>query len=195
MILFRQLFWGVSLCFLALLMVVEWVSFSGARTYMQQQLASHAQDAATSLGLSLATALQAGDTVLAETIIGPVFDRGYYQSIEIVSPQGEVVAVKNLSPTPPAVPRWFTDMAVLEAPTAESLITKGWRHLGRVVVTSHPNFAYLQLWHTANEMLLWMTMAYLVAVGSLFVFLESYCSRCLQSRPPRIGAAAAFLGR
>ena len=195
MILFRQLFWGVSLCFLALLMVVEWVSFSGARTYMQQQLASHAQDAATSLGLSLATALQAGDAVLAETIIGPVFDRGYYQSIEIISPKGETIAAKRLSPTPPTVPHWFTHLAVLEPPTAESLITRGWQQLGRVVVTSHPNFAYLQLWHTATEMLVWMTLGYLVAVGSLFVFLGSYCSRCLQSRPPRIGAAAAFLGR
>ena len=173
MTLFRQVFLGVSLGFFALLAGVQWIAFSEARTYLQQQLTAQAQDAATTLGMSLAAALEAGDTVLADTTIGPVFDRGYYQSIEIVSARGAPIAGRRLSPAPPEVPDWFVHLAVLEPPTAESLITRGWRQLGRVVVTSHPNFAYLQLWHTSTKMFMWMAAGYVAALGVLLVFLRT----------------------
>lgn len=173
MTLFKQVFIGISLGFMLVLIGIEWISVSNARTYLQQQLASHAQDAATSLGMSLAPAMQAGDDVLADTVVKSVFDRGFYRSIKIVSPKGEIVLAKQLPPAPPDVPRWFADFVPLEPPTAESLITKGWRQLGRVVVTSHPNFAYLQLWHTAIEFFSWLPVVYAVALLLLHGFLRT----------------------
>lgn len=173
MTLFRQVFIGVSLGFMVALLGIQWISLSNARAYMQQQLASHAQDTATTLGMSLAAAMQSGDTVLATTVVGPVFDRGYYRAIRIVSPQGFPLVEKQLAPTPPDVPRWFAGLVVLEAPTAESLITSGWRQLGRVIVTSHPNFAYLQLWHTASGYFSWLAAVYALALLLLHGFLRT----------------------
>jgi diguanylate cyclase (GGDEF)-like protein len=117
--------------------------------------------------------LRSGDTVLADTIAGPVFDRGFYRSIRIVSSKGETLVEKQLPPAPPDVPRWFTVVVNLQAPTAESLITSGWQQLGRVIVTSHPNFAYLQLWHTAIGFFYWLVAIYAVALILLQPFLRA----------------------
>lgn len=173
MTLFKQVFVGVSLGFMVVLLGIQWISLSNARAYMQQQLASHAQDTATSLGMSLAAALQSGDSVLATTVVSPVFDRGFYRAIRIVSVKGETLVDKQLPPTPPDVPRWFADLVVLEAPMAESLITSGWRQLGRVIVTSHPNFAYLQLWHTSSGFFTWLAAVYALALLLLLGFLRT----------------------
>ena len=45
----RQLFWGISLIFCLLFLGLIVQSVYSTRSYLQQQLASHAQDAATSL--------------------------------------------------------------------------------------------------------------------------------------------------
>jgi hypothetical protein len=49
----RQLVLAISLMFLLMLMGVELIYLDGAKRHLQNQLESHAQDAATSLGLSL----------------------------------------------------------------------------------------------------------------------------------------------
>ena len=51
MTLFRQLFLGSAVLFLVLLLGVEAIYLATARLYLQQQLESHSQDAATSLAM------------------------------------------------------------------------------------------------------------------------------------------------
>lgn len=169
----KQLFLGVSLCFFVLLVGIQWIYVTNARTYLQQQLSSHAQDAATSLGMTLPRALAAGDLIHAETQINAMFDRGYYRSIRVVSVKGDMLVNKSLPAAPPDVPVWFADRFRLDTPTAESLITDGWRQLGRVIVESHPNFAYLQLWNTTKDALLWLSVLYLLSLGLLYFFLRA----------------------
>jgi len=171
MTLFRQLFIGTSIAFLLILAATETIYIRNAHKYLQEQLTSHAQDAATSLGMVLPSSMADGDILRAEVTVNALFDRGYYQSIRIVNIQGDTLILKTLSPTPAEVPQWFVDWLPLEAPSAESLITKGWRQLGRVVVSSHPNFAYKQLWRNLWEATLWLTLLYLLALGALHSFL------------------------
>lgn len=173
MTLFKQLFVGVSLGFLFLVAGIELIYINNARTYLQEQLASHSQDAATSLGMVLSSSMADGDEVRAETIINAVFDRGYYQSIRVITTRGEPVVYKSLSPTPPNVPAWFTSYVKLEAPIAESMVSKGWRQLGRVVVSSHPKFAYQQLWLTTVGVSSWLLGFYIAALILLHIFLRN----------------------
>lgn len=182
MSLFRQLLLGISLVFFAVLAGVQAVYMMNARNYLQQQLESHSQDAATALGLSLATVMPGGDRALIGLVVSPVFDRGYYQSIRVLSPQGEVLVDKELPRRPPEVPAWFAGLVVLEAPTNESLINSGWRQLGRVVVTSHPNFAYQQLWRTSVETLGVLLMVYAAAVWVVWLFLGAVLRPLTQIR-------------
>lgn len=172
MTLFRQLFIGTSTAFLVLLALVESVYLVNARVYMQEQLASHAQDTATSLGLVLPPSLADKDTLRAEITVNAVFDRGFYQSIVVVSTSGEKLIEKNLAPAPAGVPVWFAHAFPLNAPSAESLISKGWTQLGRVVVTSHPNFAYKQLWRTTVEATSGMLLMYLLSLFAIHSFLS-----------------------
>lgn len=171
MTLFRQLFLGASLLFLLVLAGVEAVYLSNARLYVQQRLESHSQDAATSLALRLGTVNLFEDRALIETVVNTVFDRGYYQSIRVVSVSGETLVAKQLAPAQGEVPVWFTRLFPLRPPAAESLISSGWRQLGRVLITSHPNFAYLQLWHTTLQTLTLLILAYALTLVALRAFL------------------------
>lgn len=173
MTLFRQLFFGASLLFLLVLAGVEAIYLSNARLYLQQQLESHSQDAATSLSLWLATVQPFDDRALIETAVNASFDRGYYQSIRVVAVSGEILVEKRLAPAQGEVPVWFTRLFPLRPPGAESLISSGWRQLGRVQVVSHPNFAYLQLWHTGLQTLALLLLVYALTLVALRAFLAT----------------------
>ena len=108
MTLARQLFLGASLLFLLVLAGVEAIYLVNARLYLQQQLESHSQDAATSLSLWLASVQPFEDRALIETVVNTSFDRGYYESIRVVSLTGETLAAKQLAPAQGEVPLWFT---------------------------------------------------------------------------------------
>jgi diguanylate cyclase (GGDEF)-like protein len=168
----QQLLAGVSIGFLLLLIGIETIHVAAARRIMQEQLESNAQDAATSLGLTLGALLAHGDLALAETVINPVFDRGYYQRIELISIDGSVLLGKTLPVMELGVPEWFATLLPLEAPTADSLVTAGWKQIGSVRVTSHPRFAYRQLWHTAWATLVWLAGLYCAALAAAFAFLK-----------------------
>lgn len=172
MTLFRQLFIGTSIVFLVLMALVEGVYITNARVYLQEQLASHAQDVATSLGMVLPASLAEKDLVRADVTVSAVFDRGYYQSILVVNTRGERLIEKNLTPTPPEVPVWFTQIFPISTPSAESLVTKGWQQLGRVIVASHPNFAYKQLWRTSVEATLGLILLYILSLFAIHAFLS-----------------------
>ncbi len=171
MTLFRQLFWGTSIAFLGILIATETIYIRNAHKYLQEQLASHSQNAATSLGLVLPAAMAMNDRVRAEVTVNALFDRGYYQSIRVLNIQGETVVLKILPVAPAEVPQWFVNTLPLETPSAESLVSQGWRQLGRVVVSSHPNFAYKQLWRTLLEATLGLAFFYLLALVALHGFL------------------------
>jgi len=167
----RQLITAVSLLFFVLLAGVEAIYLFNARAQLQQQLGSQAQDSATALALRLALLRDLSDEVMVETIVNPVFDRGYFREIAVVSTDGRAVVRKVLRPSPGDVPEWFTQLLPIEAPGAQSLISSGWRELGRVVVQSQPNFAYQQLWHAGVQAIALLLAAYLLAIAATTAFL------------------------
>ena len=171
MTLFRQLITGVSVLFFVLLAGVEAIYLANARTQLQDQLASQAQDAATTLALRLATLGSLEDRTLIETLLSPVFDRGYYQEIRVLSPGGDTLALKVLPPRPGGVPAWFAQLFPISAPGAQSLVSSGWRELGRVAVVSQPHFAYQQLWNTGLQTIAWLLLIYAAAIVAATAFL------------------------
>ena len=97
--------------------------------------------------------------------------RGYFREIRVLSVGGETVVRKVLAPAQGDVPEWFTRLLPLSAPGAQSLVSSGWRELGRVVVVSHPNFAYQQLWRTGLQTIAWLLLVYAVAIAAIIAFL------------------------
>lgn len=167
----RQLFLGLSLLFLLIFAGMLFLSVQNTRSYLEQQLASHAQDAATSLSLPLAQVLPMNDPVLTQLQLEAVFDRGFYQRVVVLNPAGEVMVSKELPAKVGDVPLWFSKWFALNPPGGEAFVSSGWRQLGKVVVVSQPAHAYQFLWTTAAEVALWLGAAYAVALALMHVLL------------------------
>ncbi|MFZ4526872.1 MAG: bifunctional diguanylate cyclase/phosphodiesterase [Undibacterium curvum] len=168
----RQLLIAISLLFLVVFLVVEGLSIVTTRNYLQQQLASHAQDAATTLSKSLEKAMASKDRTLAEVEIASMFDRGYYQSMQVLDNQGRPFVSKELSSDRAQTPGWLPDLLNIRLPAAEAFISSGWRQLGKVVVLSHPAYAYAYLWQSMKTIALWMSVMYLVVLALSMLMLR-----------------------
>jgi len=152
----KQLSLVIAALFLGVLAVILWVSISGTRSYLEQQLASHAQDAATTLSVSLGQSLGKGDRVLAATQVGSVFDRGYFKRIDVLAPDHSPILQRELAEKIEGVPNWFVSWFPIHTTAGEAFVGSGWRQLGKVLVLSQPTFAYQHLWNTSVELLLWL---------------------------------------
>ncbi len=160
----RLLFGGLAAIFLLVLAGVETIHVQITRHALQLQLDAHANETATALALSLGTLLKKPDTVLAQTIINPVFDRGYYRSIRFVSMDGSDIVNRELTPETQGSPEWFRSAFHLDDPVGQALVSSGWKQLGRVLVRAHPEHTYRQLWDTATGTLLWLCALFALAL-------------------------------
>ncbi|MBR7780645.1 bifunctional diguanylate cyclase/phosphodiesterase [Undibacterium luofuense] len=166
----KQLLLAMSGLFLLVFIVVQTLTVLSTRDYLQQQLASHAQDAATTLSKTLQTALQQHDATLAATEIASVFDRGYYRQMLVLDADGKVLAKRELADQTVAEPGWVTQLVRLELQPAEAFVSAGWRQLGKVVVVSHPAYAYQYLWQSMLNLATWMLALFvLVMLAGLLI--------------------------
>ena len=161
MTLFRQLL-VYAFVLLTCLCTGLWVGeLKRTRDYLVQQLESHAQDTATSLGLSVSTLVTGNDIPALETMIDAVFDRGYYRLIQMQDIEGNLLVNRQQYLTIEQVPSWFITFLPLKAPTAEALVMEGWQRKGTIRVESHPGYAYRMLWRAACTAAAWFSMALL----------------------------------
>ncbi len=146
------------------------------RQYMQSQLQSHAQDAATSLGLSLSTAVDARDLAVVGSMINAIYDSGYYQRIVLSDLEGRPLVVRESELALEGVPGWFVSWIDLTAPEGVADVVSGWNQLGSVTVVSHPGFAYRDLWHLIRAQLIWFLvialLGYVVVRAVVYMILQ-----------------------
>lgn len=131
------------------------ISVQNTRFYLEEQLQSHAQDAATSLGLSISPSLQENDLATVTSMVDAIFDRGYYRSIRVEDMQGKPLVDRVLPVELEGVPGWFVNRFPLSTPVGEASLMRGWEQAGKVVVRSHPGFAYRQLWKNVSDTFWW----------------------------------------
>lgn len=170
MSLFKQLF--IAIC---LLMLVNFagsflVGVESSREQQVSQLRSHAQDAATALGLSLGTHIE--DPAMVELMVSSIFDSGYFESIRVINQAtGEVTVERSGVPVSGVAPQWFVRLVGLQPAVGEAYVSDGWRQAARVEVVSHPLFAIGKLWQGALGSLLWLALSSVLCVvlGGLFL--------------------------
>jgi len=169
MTLFKQLILFTLMLFLILFAGTLLLSFNNTRFFLLNQMESHAQDTATSLGLAISQRAVEKDRASFESMINAVFDRGYYQTIRYVNVEGTVVVERQLAVTIEDVPSWFIALAPLNAPEASANVMAGWRQAGKIYVRSHPGYAYSALWKDSARMTLWFLSCavFVLVVGGL----------------------------
>lgn len=135
------------------------VTVHNTRDYLEKQLASHAQDAATSLGLSISPYLAEMDLATITSMTDAIFDRGFYRSIRVEDIRGKPLVDRVLPVQLEGVPEWFIHLLPLTTPEGESVLMDGWIQRGRVVISSHPGYAYRQLWQNIAGTLRWFLIS------------------------------------
>ena len=166
-----------SIGFLVVLMLVffgtVYINVNSFRTYIEDQLNSHAQDTATSLGLSISPYVGDESTLpIVETMVNAIFDSGYYQSIVLKDMDGTVLLAKENPPAPQSVPDWFRELFPLQPPVAETEINSGWNIAGTMTVKSHPDKGYAQLWQNAQDTFRFTLLLFIIGSALLYAVLR-----------------------
>ncbi|MBJ7223839.1 MULTISPECIES: cyclic di-GMP receptor LapD [unclassified Brenneria] len=176
MSLYKQLLIAICLFVLIIFSGSFFVSLENSREQYNNQLRSHAQDAATALGLSLTPNID--DPAMVELMVSSIFDSGYFSSIRIRDLKTDnITLARTASPEVPNVPRWFVRLVNLQPGAGEAIVMRGWEQAAKVEVVSHPMFAITRLWKSSSATLIW-----LLSCGTLGVLLGAILLR-RQLRP------------
>ena len=154
--------------FIALGTVIFTAGLGNTRDFLEQQLHGHAQDAATALAIRLAPAFLANDEATIANTVDGLFDHGYYSSITLKHPQGNVILHREEALRIENVPVWFLNWLPLTTREGEAEVSQGWKRGATIHVISHPGHAYLQLWQNATDTLFW-TLAFCAAAALLLI--------------------------
>lgn len=138
----------LALVFLLLALALFLAGLQGTRDFLQRQLANHAQDTATTLALQLKDSLTRNDQAAVASHVDALFDSGYYQRIAISGPAGTPLLERRMPVRVEGAPDWFVRALPLETPGGRAEALSGWKRNALIQVTSHPGFAYRQMWHT-----------------------------------------------
>lgn len=174
MTLYKQISIGIVLILLAGFLGTVAINTQNLRVFINAQLETHAQDTATSLGLSLSPHVLPPDMPVISTMISAVFDRGEYQLISLTSADGETLVEKSIPLDTGAAPAWFVKAINLQPPVMEALVMSGWNQAGRIHVTSNTGRAYDQLWSTTMD-----TLAMYLAAAVIMLVLATFAIKLL----------------
>jgi diguanylate cyclase (GGDEF)-like protein len=155
MTLYRQLIIFTLALFFLLFTGTWYAKLDSTRAFLADQLESHAQDTATSLGLSVSQHVIKNDMPSVESMISAVFDRGYYEVIKLVDVKNKVVLERVQKVKIENIPPWFIRWLPLNPPEASANVMSGWIQAGTIVVKSHPGYAYKTLWEDMISTTLW----------------------------------------
>ena len=169
MTLYRQLLIFTFVLFFILFTCTWIIKLQSTRSFLEDQLESHAQDTATSLGLSITPYIAENDIATIETMVNVVFDRGYYRTIRLTDLDDAILVERTTEVVISDVPDWFIQAIPLKTPVASTLITAGWNQKGSLLVESHPGYAYKTLWEATSNMTMVysITAIFALALGAL----------------------------
>jgi EAL domain-containing protein (putative c-di-GMP-specific phosphodiesterase class I)/GGDEF domain-containing protein len=168
----KQLLILISILFLLIFGVNLTLSINNTKTYLENESLTHAQDTATSLGLSLSPYMKFPQDPTVQAMISAVFDMGYYQEIRLIDPSGrELIALKNYN-RPEGIPSWFIRLLHISPATAQSEISSGWTISGTVFVTVNPSYGYSSIYKLAKTSLYYSFLALSASIFALTLLLN-----------------------
>jgi diguanylate cyclase (GGDEF)-like protein len=169
----RQLILSLFSVLLAVFLGTLMLNVSNTRDAIEQQLASHAQDTATSFGLSITPYIgDENDLPLIETMMSVIFDRGYYRSIVLKDVEDTILLEKHNPDAIDGVPAWFMRWFPLNPPMVTSEINNGWTIAAVLTVQSHPGIGYQQLWRNTIDSFTLISLIFALALALLIVLVR-----------------------
>jgi len=163
----RRLLLSVTLVIAVVLCGTLILSITAARDYLEGQLQTQSEDAATSLALTLSQPSN-NDPVTQQLLVEALFDSGHFSLVRLADPLGKVIVERRIENTLVPVPHWFQSLVSLRADQASHVVTDGWRQLGTVTLVANSIYAWASLWESSLR-LIWLMLVVGVLWG-LFAF-------------------------
>ncbi|WP_321277173.1 EAL domain-containing protein [Thiomicrorhabdus indica] len=152
----------LSLMLMVLLVGTFSLNMSNTQAFLEKQLQSHANDTATSLGLSLSSVANLEEPSSIHAMIDAVFDRGHFERIELIDMEGNSIYQRTNNEFNANIPHWFVNAIELNIPTASAVVQSGWMPIGNLEVKGHEGYAYIELWVSFKEILQYFAIAAVV---------------------------------
>jgi len=168
----KQLLLLISALFLMIFSVNFVSSVNNIRDYLEGEAEIHAQDTATSLGLSLSPYMVNETDPVIETMMNAIFDMGYYQEIKLVNVENQPLVNLSNNIIVEGVPSWFIEIIPMKTAQAKSEISSGWSISGVVNVTLNPGYAYLKLYEQAKSSFYYSFAAFVLSIALLLIVLR-----------------------
>ena len=168
----KQLLILLSALFLMIFSVNFGLSVNNIKAYMEGEAQNHAQDTATSLGLSLSPYMINSSDPIIKTMASAIFDMGYYREIRLEDANNhEFIRLTN-DKAVEGVPDWFIHYLPMKLASAKSEISSGWNITGVVHVTVNPAFAYSKLYEQAKTAFYYSLAAFVISMLLLVMLLR-----------------------
>jgi len=124
------------------------VTSLSATRFIEQQLTTENTNNANMLAQTLSN--NSKEPALIELLISSQFDTGFYRSITLTDPQGELIIERSFNETEiKRVPSWFANWFKLDVPAGEALVQDGWSQFGTLKIQSQQSHALETLWSRA----------------------------------------------
>lgn len=168
----KQLLGLISFLFCIIFSINFALSVGNIKTYLEGEAKNHAQDTATSLGMSLRPYMTDTSDPVIETIINAIFDMGYYKEIRLVDANGKELVSRSYDEQVEGVPGWFIHYLPMSPAAAEREIHTGWTMSGVVYVTVNTSFAYSKLYSQAKTSFWYSLVTFAVSFALLMLILR-----------------------
>lgn len=172
MTLSKQLLILISVIFLVIFSVNFINSVNNIRDYLEIESEIHAQDTATSLGLSLSPYIADETDPILETMMNAIFDMGYYKEIKLFNAEHKPLVTLNNDKVFAQIPTWFIKLLPMKTARAKTEVSSGWSIGGELYVTVNPGYAYLTLYEQARSSLYYSLAAFAISIVLLFLILR-----------------------
>ena len=172
MTLSKQLLVLISAIFLILISINFAISVKNFKSYLEDEGQIHAQDTATSLGLSLSPFMIDSSDPIIKTMVSAIFDMGYYENIRLTDAgNSELISLSN-DKSIKGVPAWFVEYFPISTITAKSEISFKWAIRGTLYVTINPSLAYSKLYEQAKNSLSYSLLTFMLSIILLLLLLR-----------------------
>jgi len=168
----KQLLILISTLFLMIFSVNFILSVNNIKSYLEGESLIHAQDTATSLGLSLSPYMVDEKDPVLQTMMNAIFDRGYYKEVKLSNVDGKVLVALTNSKAVASVPNWFIQLLPMQTAVAKSEISSGWSIRGVVSVAINPGYAYFKLYEQVKTSFYYSLAAFIGSVVLLLLVLQ-----------------------
>lgn len=150
MSLLKQLLLSVTVAVMVIVAGTLAFSINSARSYLNAQVRSASENAASALAITLSQPVN-HDPVVRDLLLMALYDTGRFEAVTFADTSGRMLFERRqpAASGARAAPQWFRRLLPLESANATRVVSDGWKQVGTVSISGNTSYAYASLWRNA----------------------------------------------